>query len=148
MQYIIKYEEFEDTKGIIRIRIPKRNRQHNDRKKKYKKTKRSTKHTYKTKGRVTRTPIKPGNDFICSSRVSSSCSTSDTRRVNLFTNPVIFMDEERTGKCLRQVEHIRGHLWHRYTITNNHRKPVDFYSTEKGNQIYLLIVPGRPATNI
>jgi hypothetical protein len=21
------------------------------------------------------------------------------------------MNEERTGKCLRQVEHIRGHLW-------------------------------------
>jgi hypothetical protein len=25
------------------------------------------------------------------------------------------MNEERTGKCLRQVEHIRGHLWHRYS---------------------------------
>ena len=28
-------EEFEDTKGIIRIRISKKNRQHNDQKKKY-----------------------------------------------------------------------------------------------------------------
>jgi hypothetical protein len=28
-------EEFEDTKGIIRIRISKMNRQHNDQKKKY-----------------------------------------------------------------------------------------------------------------
>jgi hypothetical protein len=37
---------------------------------------RSTKHTYKTEDRVTRTPLKPG-------RVSSSCSTSGTRRVNL-----------------------------------------------------------------
>jgi hypothetical protein len=27
-------EEFEDTKGIIRIRISKKNRQHNDQKKK------------------------------------------------------------------------------------------------------------------
>ena len=26
---------------------------------------------------------------MCSGRVSSSCSTSDTRRVNLVTNPVI-----------------------------------------------------------
>ena len=26
------------------------------------------------------------------------------------------MNEERTGKCLRQVEHTRGHLWHRYSI--------------------------------
>ena len=27
------------------------------------------------------------------------------------------MKEERTGKCLRQVEHILGHLWHRYIVT-------------------------------
>ena len=29
------------------------------------------------------------------------------------------MNEERTGKCLRQVEHIRGYLWHSYSITVN-----------------------------
>jgi hypothetical protein len=30
------------------------------------------------------------------------------------------MNEERTGKSLRQVEqHIHGHLWHRYSITVN-----------------------------
>ena len=29
------------------------------------------------------------------------------------------MNEERTGKCLRQVEHICSHLWHRYSITVN-----------------------------
>ena len=34
----IEEEEFEDTKGIIRIRISKTNRQHNDQQKKYKKT--------------------------------------------------------------------------------------------------------------
>ena len=28
------------------------------------------------------------------------------------------MNEERTGMCL-QVEHIRGHLWLRYSITVN-----------------------------
>jgi hypothetical protein len=50
---------------------------------------RSTKHTYKTKIRVTRTPLKTGDDLKCSGRVGSSCSTSDTRRVNLVTNPVI-----------------------------------------------------------
>ena len=32
------WEEFEDTKGVIRIRISKKNRQHNDQKKKYKRT--------------------------------------------------------------------------------------------------------------
>jgi hypothetical protein len=26
------------------------------------------------------------------------------------------MNEERTGKCLRQTEHCRGHLWHRYSM--------------------------------
>jgi len=31
-------EEFEDTKGIIRIRISKKNRQHNGQTKKYKRT--------------------------------------------------------------------------------------------------------------
>jgi len=32
------YEEFEDTKGAIRIRTSKKNRQHNDQKKKNKRT--------------------------------------------------------------------------------------------------------------
>jgi hypothetical protein len=31
-------EEFEDIKGVIRIRISKKNRQHNGQKKKYKRT--------------------------------------------------------------------------------------------------------------
>ena len=44
---------------------------------------RSTKHTYQTKDRVTRTLLKTGCELRCSGRVSSSCSTSGTRRVNL-----------------------------------------------------------------
>ena len=43
---------------------------------------RSTKHTYKIKDRVIGTPLKTGGELMCSGRVSSSCSTSDTRRVN------------------------------------------------------------------
>ena len=50
---------------------------------------RSIKHTYKTKDRVTRTQLKIGSELRCSGWVSSSCSTSGTRRVNLVTNPVI-----------------------------------------------------------
>jgi hypothetical protein len=47
-------EGFEDTKGVIRIRISKKNEQHNGQKKKVQKDKqRSTKHTYKIKDRVT-----------------------------------------------------------------------------------------------
>ena len=32
----------------------------------------------------------------------------------------IVINEERTRKCLRQVEHIRGHLWHRYSVAVIH----------------------------
>ena len=66
-----------------------KNRQHNDQKKKDKQ--RSTKHTHKTKDRVTRTPLKTGGERRCSGRVSSSFSTSGSgiRRVNLITNPFI-----------------------------------------------------------
>jgi hypothetical protein len=54
-------EEFEDTKGAIRIRISQKNRQHNDQNEKVQKDKqRSTKHTYKSKDRATRTPLKTG----------------------------------------------------------------------------------------
>ena len=50
---------------------------------------RSTKHTYKTKDRATRTPLRTGDEPGCSGRVSRSCSTSGIRRVNLVTIPVI-----------------------------------------------------------
>jgi len=45
----------------------------------------STKDIHKTKDRVTRTPLIIGDELRCSGRVSSSYSTSDTRRVNLVT---------------------------------------------------------------
>jgi hypothetical protein len=87
----------------IRIRISKKNRQHNGKKKSLKIPKggnqnpyieeeqttqwasekvqkdkqRSTKHTHNTKDRVTRTPLKPGGALRCSERVNSSCSTAD-----------------------------------------------------------------------
>ena len=74
-------EEFEDTKGANRIRKSKKNRQHNGQSKNVHKDKqRSTKHTYKTKDRVTQTPLKTGGELRCSIRVSSSCSASDIRR--------------------------------------------------------------------
>jgi hypothetical protein len=47
------------------------------------------KHTHKTKYRVTGTSLKIGGELRSSERVSSSCSTSGTRRVTLVTNPVI-----------------------------------------------------------
>ena len=62
-------EEFEDTKGVIIIHKSK-HRQHNGEKKKDKKDKqRSTKHTHKSTDRVTRTPLKTGDELMCSKNV-------------------------------------------------------------------------------
>ena len=70
-------EEFEDTKGAIRIRISKKNRQQDVQKEKVQKDKqRSTKHTYQAKHRVIQSPLKAGSELRCSGRVCSSCSTS------------------------------------------------------------------------
>ena len=63
-------EEFEDTKGVTRIRKSK-NRQDNGQKKKVQKGKQLfTKHTHKTKDRVTRTPRKTGSELRCSGGVA------------------------------------------------------------------------------
>ena len=50
--------EFKDTKGVTRIRKSKKDRQHTGQKKKGQNDKqRPTKHTNKTKDRITRIPI-------------------------------------------------------------------------------------------
>ena len=65
-------KEFEDTKGTIRIRISKNRCVTQWPKEKVQKDKqRSTKHTYKTKDRVTRTPLKIGRELRCSGRVNN-----------------------------------------------------------------------------
>jgi hypothetical protein len=68
----------------------------------------------KTKDRVTCTSLKTRGELRCSGTVSSSCSTSGTRHVNLVTNPVISHEWGKNREGLRQVEHIRGNLWHRH----------------------------------
>ena len=68
-------EEFEDIKGVIRIRKSK-NRQHNGQIKVQKDKQRSTKHTHKTNDRVTRTPLKTGGELRCCGRVGSSGTCS------------------------------------------------------------------------
>jgi hypothetical protein len=80
-------EEFEDTKGAIRIHISKKNRQHNGQKNKYKRTNNDLQD--KTKDRVTQTPLKTAGELMYFGRVSSSCSTRGTRRVYLVTNPEV-----------------------------------------------------------
>jgi hypothetical protein len=64
-------EEFEDTKGVIRIRKSKNNRQHNGQKKGQRDKQRSIKHEYKTTDRVTRTPLKTGGELRYSNLVRS-----------------------------------------------------------------------------
>jgi hypothetical protein len=115
----IPQEEFEDTKGVTRIRISKKNIQHNGQKKEYKRTNNDlNKHTHRTKDRITRTPLKTGNELRCSGRVVSFCSISGTRRrVNLVTNLVISHEWRKDREVLTTS---RGHLWHRYSITVNH----------------------------
>ena len=52
-------EEFEDTKGVTRIRKSKKDRQHNDQKKKDKRTNTDLQNiTHKTKDRVIRTALR------------------------------------------------------------------------------------------
>ena len=83
-QLALMYEEFEDTKGVIKIRISK-NRQYNGQQKKYKQTNNDLQnHTHNTKDRVTRTPLKTGCELGWSGRVSSSCSTNGTRHVSVY----------------------------------------------------------------
>jgi hypothetical protein len=62
----------------------------------------STKHTYKAKDRhrVTWTPLKTGGELRCFVRVNSSCSTSDTHRVNLVTNLVISHEQGKDQEVL------------------------------------------------
>jgi 4-diphosphocytidyl-2C-methyl-D-erythritol kinase len=75
-------EKFEDTKGVITRHKSKKDRQHIGQKKKDHKTNNDLQDiTKKTKDRVTRTPSKNRDELRCSGRISSSCSTCDTRRL-------------------------------------------------------------------
>ena len=47
------------------------------------------------------------------------------------------MSEERTGKSLRQVEHIRGHLWYIYSITFEVMTSTELWGT-LGSVVSLL----------
>jgi hypothetical protein len=69
---------------------------------------RSTRHTYKTKDRVTRTPLKNRGWSYALRKVCSSCSTSVTRRANPATNPSI--SHER-GKDRQMFTTSGTHPW-------------------------------------
>ena len=97
-------EEFEDTKGVIRIRKSK-DRQHNGQKKRDRRTNNDLQNTtHKPKDRVTRTPLNTMCEIGCSGRVSISCSSSDTRRVTLVTNLVISYERGQDPKMFTESE--------------------------------------------
>ena len=60
-------------------------------------------------------PIKNCGKLICFRKMSSSCSTSGTRRVTLVISLWQVVYEERAWLWLWQTEDIRGHLWHRHS---------------------------------
>ena len=109
-RYFAMQDEFEDNKRVIRIRNSK-NRQHNGQKEKGQKDKqRSTKHIHKTKDRVTRTPLKTRDELRCSGRVSSSCPTSGTRRVDLSSIYIRFFLYSWLTRCCT-VTHLPSCLY-------------------------------------
>jgi hypothetical protein len=56
---------------------------------------RSTKHTYKTKDRITRTPPKTGGELRCSGRVSSSWESLFFIVLFVYINRVFFFEHTR-----------------------------------------------------
>jgi hypothetical protein len=52
---------------------------------------------------VRRTPLKTGGELRCSGRLSSSCSISDTRCVNIFTNQVISREWGKDREAVRTL---------------------------------------------
>jgi hypothetical protein len=88
-------EEFKETKEVTRIRKLKKDRQHNGTKRTKGQIKiYKTLQIYKTKDRASRTPLKTVDEVKRSGSLSSSCSTSGTRRVTLVANPIIRIERE------------------------------------------------------
>ena len=102
-------KKIEDSKRVIRGRKSKMNRQHNENSQKNKQRSINLKIDQ-------RQPLKNRGEFMCSGRVNRCCSISGTRRVTHCYKEVQVMNEERAWL---QTEHIRGHLWHRYSVMVN-----------------------------
>ena len=68
---------------------------------------------------MTRTPLKPGVKSGTPEGWAVPALLVAPRCVNLVTNPVIRHKWGKDREVLRQVEHIRGHLWHIYSIAVN-----------------------------
>ena len=94
-------EEVEDTKGLMRIRTSKKDRQHNGQKKRNKGTNNDLQNTAQKRQRSNKTnSTKNWGERRCSGRVNSSCFTSvppDKQITRLSrTNRVVSLDFSQT----------------------------------------------------
>ena len=84
---LLHKEQFKDTKDVIRI-CKSKVRQHNGGKR-HRTNNDLQNTTQNTKDRATQTQLESEGELGCSGKVSSSGSTSGTRRANLVTNLLI-----------------------------------------------------------
>jgi len=86
------------------------------------KRKKDKKHTYKAKDRITRNPLKTGDELRCSGGegVNSSCSTNGTRRLNHITLSLDMCTLYHIMK--RKVKNSDDQQFHQYK-QNNHILP-------------------------
>ena len=58
------------------------------------------------------------------------------------------MNDERARKCLRQLEHFRGHLWHRYSVPVNQETMAtisnDFHFDDRNPWFSSFLVNSNP----
>jgi hypothetical protein len=119
------WEEFEETKGLIRIRNWRRT---DNTMAKRKRTKEQTTNyktqsiTHKVKYRVIRTPLITGGELRCSGRVNSFWSTSRTHRVNLHvvTKPVASHEWGKDRDMFELISYIWQLLCHEDILLWNH----------------------------
>ena len=89
-------------------------------------------YTYKTKDRVTRTPLKPEGEFRCSGKVSSSSSTSDIRQVNIRCRNVIHCTYIES--CIIRQEWSKNTMGMTRSCASNDRLNNDQKKTNRGSQ--------------
>ena len=94
-----------------------KNGHHNDEKKKWKRKNNDLQSIYiKRKVELTGVHITIGVNSGCYRKVCRSWSTSDTRRVNIVTNPIISREWVKDHEVLTISETYRLSLWHRYPL--------------------------------
>jgi hypothetical protein len=79
---------------------------------------RSTKHYTENQRSSNMKPTKNQCDLRCSGRISSSCSTSGSRRGYKPGNKSWMRKGSDCDYDKMSREHIRDHLWHRYSVTS------------------------------